>query len=200
MGDLIQRPTRYPGGSSILPLSAAGGLNSPSSGYLMHVRGRTDTPHAPANIKHGEMKAMLNFKKAALNACKLIPSLALPMLIAACTSPKANVPAGNVVVDGNCAVDGQGRVKGRVGFNGWAVGSSKVAPESIKVTIGDGQPITAVLYDRPDIAKAYRTEALTKTGYRVDVKDAEAPPGAEIKIFAHQGDKIHQCTKTFRIK
>ena len=160
-----------------------------------------------ATVSRGYASTMLNkYKQAALQACRLIPALALPLFVASCTTPKSEVPtkaqapAGNVVVDGNCAVDGQGRAKGRVRFNGWAVGSSKAAPETITVTIGSGQPITATLYDRPDIAKAYRSTALTKTGFTVEVDEAQAPAGAEIKIFANQGGTSHQCTKTFTLK
>jgi len=150
---------------------------------------------------------MQNYLKSASQACRLIPGLALPMLIAACMGPKAVAPTGDtatrpgtVTVDGNCAIDRQSRGNGGVTFNGWAVGNPRIAPETITVTIGDGQPITATLYDRPDIAKAYRNQALTKTGFLVKVDDSNAPASAQIKIFANQSDKVHECAKTFTLK
>ena len=150
---------------------------------------------------------MLNYKGAARRALRLLPGLALPVMIAACSTPRAEVPADvtaaaarKVVIDGNCAVDSQGRAKGKVSFNGWAVGNPKVAPESITVTIGNSEPITAALYDRPDIAKAYQTQALTQTGFRVEVDEAKAPAGSQVKIFANQIDKVHECPKTFTLK
>lgn len=154
---------------------------------------------------HGKLgirrfNAMLNPEKSVAQTLKLILAVALPVLISSCASPKAKVPAGNVAIDGNCAIDGQGRSKGKVSFNGWAVGNPKVAPENITVAISDGEPITATLYDRPDIAQAYQTQALTKTGFRVEVEETKAAPGSVIKIFANQSDKVHQCIKTFNLK
>lgn len=143
---------------------------------------------------------MLSHKKGALQACKLIPGLALALFVSSCTSPKAEAPAANVVVDGNCAVDGQGRSKGMVSFNGWAVGNPKIAPETITVAIGGNPPIAATLYDRPDIAKAYQSKTQTRTGFRVAVEESKAPAGAEVKIFTNQGGTIHQCTKSFTLK
>lgn len=102
---------------------------------------------------------------------------------------------------GNCSIDKQQRTATTLDFLGWAVGDPTEAPLAITATVSGNGKVTEFptkFYDRPDIAKAYKTPALLKTGFIARIPVAEAPAGSELSLIIENSKERYRCKNTFK--
>lgn len=122
--------------------------------------------------------------------------------IAAC-SPSPDSGNLKVLNDGSCYLEVQKRLPDKVILQGWAVGDPNNSPSRIVLEISEGantQQHETSFFDRPDIAKAYKNTALTKTGFTLKLPPDKAPTGAKVRIIAEQSETAHACKSTFTLK
>lgn len=105
--------------------------------------------------------------------------------------------------EGNCYFEVQKRLPNKVILQGCAVGDPNNSPSRIVLEISEGantRQHETSFFDRPDIAKAYKNTALTKTGFTLMLPPDKAPTGAKVRIIAEQRGAAHACKITFALK
>ena len=156
----------------------------------------------------------------ALRPSRLIITSALLAVLAGCSQapttttapaekPVASAPSADqssngkplAKVGGNCFVDTQKRTSETLELVGWAYGSLSESPKSIaiKVVTGDKSPVfPANFYNRPDIAKAFKSSALVKTGFNIQIPAAEVPAGSAFSILIEDSTGAYTCKNVFK--
>ena len=56
------------------------------------------------------------------------------------------------------------------------------------------------ILDRPDIAKAYKSDALLRTGFLAEIPAVDATAGAKISISIENSTEIYRCKNTFDLQ
>lgn len=138
-------------------------------------------------------------------------------VLAGCSQapPQADAPTGQPApaavpseksiaqTPGNCAIDKQVRSPANVALLGWAVGNPSEAPAAITVEVqsgGKSQMFATKILDRPDIAKAYKSDALLRTGFLAEIPAVDATAGAKISISIENSTEIYRCKNTFDLQ
>lgn len=119
-------------------------------------------------------------------------------------SPAASPPSVNKPVSqtpGNCFIHDQKRSPSTLSFLGWAVGNPTEAPQSITVTVSNGgktSEFAVKYYDRPDIAKAYNSPSLLKTGFIASIPAGNAPAGSQLSVMIEGSSERYRCKNIFK--
>lgn len=134
----------------------------------------------------------------------LIASASLAFLTG-CSPSKPQLPERPVSqTAGNCFLDAQKRSDSTVRLDGWAYGDPQEAPSGIAVKVeaptGTRTFYSQKLLSRSDVAKAFGSPKLMKTGFTIKIPATEAPAGAKVSIISEGSSQNYLCKNSFALK
>ena len=117
----------------------------------------------------------------------------------AATSSGSNKPISQE--SANCFIDSQKRNPDSLVLLGWAFGNISEQPQSIYVKVSAGGKDTEFptkIYDRPDIAKGFKSPVLIKSGFIANIPVKQIPEGSEFSILVQGSSEMFVCKNIFK--